>query len=83
MTKDEVVRWSRIVSLGPGRTTDEDWTWAQTHALEFNQRKGLKKELDLERKLLVRKFCEDDCTNVNAPLSELHVSLLLNAERTQ
>jgi hypothetical protein len=83
MTNGDVIRWARIVSLGPLRVDDDDWEWARGHALEFNQRKGLKKELDLERKLLVSKFCEDDCTDVNAPLSELHICLLLNAEKKQ
>jgi nitrite reductase/ring-hydroxylating ferredoxin subunit len=83
MTNAEIIRWSRIASLGPRRVDDDEWVWCQEHALEFNNRTGLKKELDLERKLLVSKFCEDDCTDVNAPLSELHILLLLDAEKKQ
>jgi hypothetical protein len=84
MTHQEIVRWSRIVSLGPGHTTDEEWSWAQEHALDFNNRKGLSAALDAERKLLVAKFLEDDGIGINkdAPLSELHVALFLGAEKS-
>jgi hypothetical protein len=84
MTQTEVIRWARIVSLGPGRTTDEEWTWAQETALEFNNRRGLAPGLDAERKLLVAKFLEDDTpADKDTPLSELHVALHLGAEKSK
>jgi hypothetical protein len=85
MTQTEVIRWARIVSLGPMRCPDEDWLWVQQHAIEFNTRTGLKKELDLERKLLVSKFCEDNWRDADPdePLSELAIQLMLNAEKSQ
>jgi len=73
MTQNDVVRWARIVSLGPARTTDEDWQWAQENAIAYNNRRGLIPALDAERKLLVAKFVDDDCPDKDAPLSPLHI----------
>ena len=84
MSRADYIKWSRLVSLGPMRCTDEDWQWVREHCMDVRDLVFDKSVLTIERDLLMLIFKGHvEASPTDELLTEQEMAVLLGAVKKE